>query len=86
IVSTIALAYEPLSIAQIAELLEIKTFNVTNVLVNLHAIMQVPGDDRSPVSLWHTSLRDFLTSEMRAGPLFASPAHHKSMAAVAARI
>ncbi|TEB25663.1 hypothetical protein FA13DRAFT_1150540 [Coprinellus micaceus] len=55
IVSTIALAYEPLSIAQIAELLEIKTFNVTNVLVNLHAIMQVPETigPRSPSGIPH---------------------------------
>ncbi|TEB25324.1 hypothetical protein FA13DRAFT_1817511, partial [Coprinellus micaceus] len=40
ILSTTALAFEPLSIAQIAELLDIGTFKVTNVLINLHAIMQ----------------------------------------------
>ncbi|TEB26519.1 hypothetical protein FA13DRAFT_1590758, partial [Coprinellus micaceus] len=77
ILATIALAFEPLSIAQIADLLDIKTFKVTNVLINLHAIMQVPGDDWSPVTLWHTSLRDFLTSEGRGGPFFADPKHHK---------
>ncbi|KAJ3513601.1 hypothetical protein NMY22_g14992 [Coprinellus aureogranulatus] len=68
IVNTVALVFENLSISQIAELLELRTTDVVNVLVNLHAIMQVPGDDRSPVTLWHTTLRDFLTSEERSGP------------------
>ncbi|TEB20806.1 hypothetical protein FA13DRAFT_201438 [Coprinellus micaceus] len=80
IVSIVALAESPLSITRIAELLSIGTFYVSNVLVNLHSIMQVPGDDRSPVTLWHTSLRDFLTSEERAGPFFASPAYHLRIA------
>jgi hypothetical protein len=86
IISTIALALEPLSIAQIAELLNIKPFNITNVLINLHAIMQVPGDDHSPVTLWHTSLRDFLTLEERAGPFFAAPSHHHCLAHRAIKI
>ncbi|TEB05159.1 hypothetical protein FA13DRAFT_1264061 [Coprinellus micaceus] len=80
IITTIALAFEPLSITQIAELLDIKTFKVTNVLINLHAIMQIPGDDRSPVTLWHTSLRNFLCTEGRSGPFFASPEHHCCLA------
>ncbi|KAJ3505046.1 hypothetical protein NMY22_g17721 [Coprinellus aureogranulatus] len=77
ILSTIVFAQEPISISQIAEILDVKVYKVVNVLINLHAIMQVPGDDRDPVTLWHTSLRDFLTSEDRAGPFFASPTHHQ---------
>ena len=80
IISTIALTQEPLSITQIAELLGINTFYVSTVLVNIHSIMQVPGDDRSPVTLWHTSLRNFLCSENRAGPFFASPVRHQRLA------
>ncbi|TEB25315.1 hypothetical protein FA13DRAFT_1777469, partial [Coprinellus micaceus] len=76
----------PLSIVQIAELLDIGTFKVTNVLINLHAIMQVPGDDWSPVTLWHTSLHDFLTSERRGGPFFADPKNHKMIVRGAIRI
>jgi hypothetical protein len=86
ILTTIALAFKPLSIVQIAELLDIGTFKVTNVLINLHAIMQVPGDDWSPVTLWHTSLRDFLTSERRGGPFFADPKNHKMIVRGAIRI
>ncbi|KAJ3535616.1 hypothetical protein NMY22_g6408 [Coprinellus aureogranulatus] len=80
IVGTIALAQEPLSVVQIAELLELGTVDVVNVLLHLHAIMQIPGDDRSPITLWHTSLRDFLTSEKRSGPFFALPVHHQHLA------
>ncbi|KAJ3550920.1 hypothetical protein NMY22_g134 [Coprinellus aureogranulatus] len=76
VVSTIALAGRALSIAEIAEILELKAASVANVLVNLHAIMYIPGDDQVPVTLCHTSLRDFLTSEDRSGPFFASPTHH----------
>lgn len=80
ILSTIALAQEPLSIAQIADLLGIMAAKVANVLINLHAIMQIPGDDRTQVTLWHTSLRDYLCSKDRSGPLYADPAHHQRLA------
>ncbi|TEB24933.1 hypothetical protein FA13DRAFT_1817648 [Coprinellus micaceus] len=80
IISTIALARNPLSISEIAQVLSITPVNVVNVLVSLHAIFQVPGDDHTPVTLWHTSLRDFLCSEDRSGPLFASPWHHRQLA------
>ncbi|KAJ3521188.1 hypothetical protein NMY22_g12418 [Coprinellus aureogranulatus] len=76
ILSTIVLVRRPVSISEIAGLLELTTVDVVNVLVNLHAIMQVPGDDRTSVTLWHTSLRDFLTTLNRAGPFFASSTHH----------
>jgi hypothetical protein len=76
IISIIALAQEPLSIMQIAELLGIDTFYISTVLVNLHSIMQVPGDDHSPVTLWHTSLRDFLCSKDRSGLFCVSSIYH----------
>ncbi|KAJ3524389.1 hypothetical protein NMY22_g11024 [Coprinellus aureogranulatus] len=80
IVSTVALAQEPLSVAQMAGLLNIDTTKVINVLVSLHAIFQVPGDDHTPITLWHSSLRDFLCSEDRSGPLFAAPTQHRLLA------
>ncbi|KAJ3541721.1 hypothetical protein NMY22_g3783 [Coprinellus aureogranulatus] len=77
ILCTIVLVQRPVSISEIAGLLELTTTNVVNVLVNLHAIMQVPGDDRTSVTLWHTSLRDFLTTLDRAGPFFVNPRYHR---------
>ncbi|KAJ2936487.1 hypothetical protein H1R20_g605, partial [Candolleomyces eurysporus] len=76
IISTIALLEAPLPTSGIAELLGISTHEVVNVLVNLQAIIQVPGTDNMPVTLFHTSLRDFLTTQGRSGQFFASPRHH----------
>ncbi|RXW13931.1 hypothetical protein EST38_g11923 [Candolleomyces aberdarensis] len=76
IISTIALLRAPLPTSGIAELLGIHTYEVINVLVNLQAIVQVPGTDDIPVTLCHTSLRDFLTNQSRAGRYFAHPRHH----------
>ncbi|KAJ2930657.1 hypothetical protein H1R20_g6445, partial [Candolleomyces eurysporus] len=76
IISTIALLSAPLSTSAIAELLGIHIYEVVNVLVNLQAIIQVPGTDDIPVTLCHTSLRDFLTTQSRSGNFFAHPSHH----------
>ncbi|RXW17646.1 hypothetical protein EST38_g8209 [Candolleomyces aberdarensis] len=76
IISTIALLQAPLPTSGIAELLGIQTYEVVNVLVNLQAIIQVPGIDDIPVTLCHTSLRDFLTTVSRSGGFFAHPSHH----------
>ncbi|KAJ2914645.1 hypothetical protein MD484_g5756, partial [Candolleomyces efflorescens] len=63
IISTLTLIAEPLPISGIAELLEIQASAVAHVLVDLQAIIQVPGTDDAPVNFYHTSLRDFLTTE-----------------------
>ncbi|KAJ2912915.1 hypothetical protein MD484_g7507, partial [Candolleomyces efflorescens] len=76
ITSTIALLQKPLPTSGIAELLGINTYEVVNVLVNLQAIIQVPGTDDIPVTLCHTSLRDFLTTQSRSRRYFAQPRHH----------
>ncbi|RXW12622.1 hypothetical protein EST38_g13233 [Candolleomyces aberdarensis] len=76
IISTIALLSAPLSTSAIAELLGIHIYEVVNVLVNLQAIIQVPGTDDIPVTLCHTSLREFLTTQSRSGNFFAHPSHH----------
>ncbi|RXW15222.1 hypothetical protein EST38_g10635 [Candolleomyces aberdarensis] len=60
IISTIALLEYPLPIDKIAELLGIETFEIIHVLLNLQAIIHVPGtDEEGQVTLCHTSLRDF---------------------------
>ncbi|KAJ2936445.1 hypothetical protein H1R20_g648, partial [Candolleomyces eurysporus] len=76
IISTIALLVTPIPTSGIAELLGIHTYEVVNALVNLQAIIQVPGTDSIPVTFCHTSLRDFLTSQSRSGGFFAHPSHH----------
>jgi hypothetical protein len=74
IISTIALLGRPLPIIGIANLLEIETFEIIRVLLNLQAIIHVPGtDEEEEVTLCHTSLGDFLTAQSRSAQFFVSP-------------
>ncbi|KAJ2928236.1 hypothetical protein H1R20_g8857, partial [Candolleomyces eurysporus] len=78
IISSLALLARPLPISGIAELLDIQASAVAHVLVDLQAIVQVPGTDDAPVNFYHTSLRDFLTTESRSRRFFAPPSFHKA--------
>ncbi|RXW25379.1 hypothetical protein EST38_g463 [Candolleomyces aberdarensis] len=73
IISTLALTFEPLSIIGIAELLGIESFEVVRVLVDLQAIIHIPGTDDLPVTMCHTSLRDFLKTK-------SPPSYHLHLA------
>ncbi|KAJ2923749.1 hypothetical protein H1R20_g13345, partial [Candolleomyces eurysporus] len=77
IISTIALLLRPLPIVGISTLLGIKAFEVIRVLLNLQAIIHVPGiDEEGDITLCHTSLRDFLTIKSRSGLFFVPPSFH----------
>ncbi|KAJ2913678.1 hypothetical protein MD484_g6732, partial [Candolleomyces efflorescens] len=77
IISTVALLWHPLSIAKISTILGIESFETVRVLMNLQAIIHVPGtDEEGEVTMCHTSLRDFLTTESRSGPYFVPPSFH----------
>ncbi|KAJ2914033.1 hypothetical protein MD484_g6367, partial [Candolleomyces efflorescens] len=80
LISTIALLFEPLPITGIAALLGLQTFEVLHILVNLQAIIHIPGTDELPLTFCHTSFRDFLTTERRSGAFFAPPSHHLHLA------
>jgi hypothetical protein len=77
IISTIALLESPLPIVEISAILGIEAFEVVRVLLNLQAIIHVPGtDEEGKVTLCHTSLRDFLTIKSRSGSFFVPPSFH----------
>jgi hypothetical protein len=76
VISAFALLFEPLPIVEIAKLLGIEAYEVVRVLVNLQAIIHIPGTDDLPVTMCHTSLRDFLTNETRSGAFFVPPSYH----------
>ncbi|RXW13324.1 hypothetical protein EST38_g12533 [Candolleomyces aberdarensis] len=80
IISTIALLYHPLPVVSIADLLCVEAFEVIQVLLNLQAILHVPGcDEEGDVTFCHTSLRDFLTTESRSGPFFVPYSYHLTL-------
>jgi hypothetical protein len=77
IISTIAFLKRAQPIVRISDILGIEVFEVVHVLLNLQAIIHVPGtDEEGEVTLCHTSLRDFLTTEGRSGPFFVPPSFH----------
>ncbi|KAJ2917280.1 hypothetical protein MD484_g3108, partial [Candolleomyces efflorescens] len=81
IISTIALIRSPRPIVEISHMLGIKAFEVIRVLVNLQAVIRVPGtDEEGVVTLCHTSLREFLSNKRRSGALFVLPSFHLHLA------
>ncbi|TEB28183.1 hypothetical protein FA13DRAFT_1666428 [Coprinellus micaceus] len=71
VVFTIALLYSPLSISDVSRLLNLPTYRVVTVLIPLQAIVRIPGtDEGDPVTLFHTSLRDFVLDEQRSAAFF----------------
>ena len=80
IISTVVLVQSPLSIARLSKLLGIEKGGVTTVLVGLYAIVHVPEDNLAPVTLFHSSLREFLTTEERSKAFYVPLTHHKVLA------
>ncbi|TEB27888.1 hypothetical protein FA13DRAFT_1794389 [Coprinellus micaceus] len=70
VVLTLSRLQEPLSISGLARLLDIPTFDIVNVLIPLQSVIHVPGDDETRVTLFHTSLRDFIKDESRSHLVF----------------
>lgn len=70
IILTLAMLKEPLSISNLARLLDIRPFEVANALIPLQSIVHVPGDDETRVTLFHTSLREFIRSHHRSHSIF----------------
>ena len=71
--TTIITIREQLSIIDLACLLQIEGGDVIHALEGVQSIIMVPEDDEWPVWLFHTSLRDFLTTKARSEHLFMNP-------------
>jgi WD40 repeat protein len=68
----------PLSINGLSKLLKIKAENVSEALSFLHSIICIPEDTDLPMSTFHASFTDFITTEKRSGGHFLEPSksHH----------
>jgi NACHT domain len=87
IIQTIIAIPEPLSITDLAYLLQIEGGDVIHALQGVQSIIMVPADDKQPIWLFHTSLRDFLTTQSRSHDLFIDlAASHLSVAADCLRV
>jgi hypothetical protein len=74
VIGTIMLLREPFSITSLGYLLHIEAINILLALIGIQSILMIPGDDDEPVRLFHTSLRDFMTTQSRSGDYFVDPA------------
>jgi len=81
ILTTIALSPRPLTIAAIARILGLQSFQVVQVLVDLQAVIHLPeGEYRGLVTVLHSSVLEFLNSELLApssSVVSASEAYHR---------
>jgi len=76
IIGTIMLLRAPLSISLLGDLLQLQTEAILDALLGTQPILMIPEDDNQPVQLFHTSLRDFLTTQSRSGGFFIDPTTH----------
>jgi hypothetical protein len=65
ILGTIVLLFDPLSLCDLAELLELKPSQIREVIKDLHSILLVPSKDDGIIRTFHASLHDFLTDKGR---------------------
>jgi hypothetical protein len=70
--------YSPLSINGLSSLLKIKAENMSEALSSLHSVIYIPENTSFPISTFHASFTDFITTKNRAGEHFLEPckSHH----------
>ena len=87
VINTIMLLAEPIPIVFLAHLLELRPKDIVQASLGLQSILMIPGSDDEPIRLFHTSLRDFLTSPERSHDLYINPsARHLFIAANCLRV
>ena len=70
--STIMLLRTPLSVIGLASLLDFSIPDVLTEIFKIQSILVIPADNKTPVDLVHTSLRDFSVSKSRSGAIFVN--------------
>ena len=70
--------HTPLSINGLSKLLNIKAENVNEALSFLHSVIYIPENMDLPISTFHASFTDFITTEKRSGEYCLEPSksHH----------
>lgn len=66
VLGVIATLYDPISLAELKDLLSHESDDVSLTLEGLHSIIFIPAEEDKPVSIYHESLRDFLKDNQRS--------------------
>ena len=83
VLGAVILAFNPLSRAQVAQILSINTSLITTTLRHLHSVLLIPIEDSKEIRVFHKSFPDFLQDNDRCSNskfFIASPIHHGDMA------
>jgi hypothetical protein len=72
----------PLSINQLAQLLQLQAAHIQQAMQGCHSILTVPDNNDHSIRPYHASLRDFLTDRQRAQHHFLSPVEYHALISV----
>ncbi|KAH7357337.1 putative WD-repeat protein [Pyrenochaeta sp. MPI-SDFR-AT-0127] len=67
VLGSIVVLFSPLSAQSLDRLLDVASEGIRSMLEDLHAILDIPGDEARPLRLHHPSFRDFLLDKDRCG-------------------
>jgi hypothetical protein len=73
VIGTIIYLRHPLTISELGQFLQLQSSDIHLALHGCQSVLAIPDSDQESVSLYHTSLRDFLTDFNRAGEHFLDP-------------
>jgi hypothetical protein len=73
VIGTIIFLRDPLTISNLAQLLQLQPSHIRLALDGCQSVLAVPDSDQETVQTHHTSLRDFLTDHNQAGAHFFDP-------------
>jgi NACHT domain len=73
VIGTLMLLNAAIPITSLANLLQLEISDVLQPLLKLQSILMIPGNNNQPVQLFHTSLRDYLTTTSRSGEFYVNP-------------
>jgi len=83
VLGAVILAFNPLSRAQVAKILDINASLITTTLRHLHSVLLVPSEDSKEIRIFHKSFPDFLQDSDRCSDskfFISCPVHHGDMA------
>ena len=73
VIGTIMVLRDTLSVTALRDLFQLPIGDILHALLRVRSILMIPGDDTQPIRLFHTSLRDFLTSQSRSNEFYVNP-------------
>jgi len=73
VIGTIMILKKFLSITELACLLDLESWDILDLLLEIQSVLVIPEDNGQPVQLVHTSLCDFLTTPTRSLDLYLDP-------------